>query len=158
MDCNPPGSSVHGILQARILEWLPCPPPGDLPSPGIELGSPAWKVDSLLSESLGKPHSIPYQDWKHYIYWDLVFMKNASYIFKGRPEGNNGLPWWLSSKQSPNNVGDTESIPGLGRSLGEGNGSPFQYSCLENSTDRRAWRITVHESQKSQTWLSNNKS
>ena len=36
MDCSPPGSSVHGILQARILEWLPCPPPGDLPDPGIE--------------------------------------------------------------------------------------------------------------------------
>ena len=36
VDCSPPGSSVHGILQARILEWLPCPPPGDLPDPGIE--------------------------------------------------------------------------------------------------------------------------
>ena len=34
--CGPPGSSVHGILQARILEWLPCPPPGDLPNPGIK--------------------------------------------------------------------------------------------------------------------------
>ena len=36
MDCNLPGSSVHGIFQARILEWLPFPPPGDLPNPGIE--------------------------------------------------------------------------------------------------------------------------
>ena len=36
MDCSPPGSSVHGILQARILEWLPCSPPGDLLDPGIE--------------------------------------------------------------------------------------------------------------------------
>ena len=36
MDCSPPGSSVHGILQARILEWLPCPPPGDSPHPGTE--------------------------------------------------------------------------------------------------------------------------
>ena len=34
--CNPQGSSVHGILQARILEWVACPPPGDLPNPGIE--------------------------------------------------------------------------------------------------------------------------
>ena len=44
MDCSPPGSSVHGILQARILEWVPCSPPGDLPDPGIEpksLRSPA---------------------------------------------------------------------------------------------------------------------
>ena len=36
MNCSLPGSSVHGILQARILSGLPCPPPGDLPSPGIE--------------------------------------------------------------------------------------------------------------------------
>ena len=37
--CNPPGSSVLGILQGRILEWWPCPPPGDLPNPGIEPAS-----------------------------------------------------------------------------------------------------------------------
>ena len=36
MDCSPPGSSVPGILQARVLEWLPCPPPGDPPDPGIK--------------------------------------------------------------------------------------------------------------------------
>ena len=36
MDCSPPGSSVHGILQTRILEWVAMPPPGDLPNPGIE--------------------------------------------------------------------------------------------------------------------------
>ena len=41
MDCSLPGSSVHGILQARILEWVACPPPGDLPDPGIEPMSPA---------------------------------------------------------------------------------------------------------------------
>ena len=36
MDCSLAGSSVHGVLQAGILEWLPCPPPGDLPDPGIK--------------------------------------------------------------------------------------------------------------------------
>ena len=44
MDCSLPGSSAHGILQARILEWVACPPPGDLPDPGIKpmsLTSPA---------------------------------------------------------------------------------------------------------------------
>ena len=50
MDCSPPGSSVHGILQARILEWLPFPSPGDLPDPGIEPRSPALQADSLTSE------------------------------------------------------------------------------------------------------------
>ena len=44
-----------GILQARILEWLPCPLPGDLFNPGIEPRSPALQVDSLPSEPLGKP-------------------------------------------------------------------------------------------------------
>ena len=41
MGCSPPGSSVHGILQARIIEWLPFPSPGDLLDPGIKLVSPA---------------------------------------------------------------------------------------------------------------------
>ena len=36
MDCSPPGSSAHWILQARILEWLSCPPSGYLPNPGME--------------------------------------------------------------------------------------------------------------------------
>ena len=53
--CSPPGSSVHRILQARILEGLPFPSPGDLPNPEIEPGSSALQADSLLSESPGKP-------------------------------------------------------------------------------------------------------
>ena len=48
-------AAVHGILQARILEWLVFPPPGGLPNPEIEPRSPALQVDSLPSESLGKP-------------------------------------------------------------------------------------------------------
>ena len=39
MDCSPPGFSVHGIFQARILEWVPRPPPGDFPDPGMEAAS-----------------------------------------------------------------------------------------------------------------------
>ena len=55
MDRSPPGSSVHGILQARTVEWLAVPSPGDLPDPGIEPQSPALQADSLLSEPPGKP-------------------------------------------------------------------------------------------------------
>ena len=47
-------------------------------------------------------------------------------------------------------AGDLGSIPGSGRSLGDGNGSPLQYSCLENSVDREAWQVTAHEF--SQSW------
>ena len=81
IDCSPPGSSWNsppwefssmGILQARILEWvavpfsrqeywsgLPCPPPGDLPNPGIKPRFPALQADSLPSEPPGKPREIP---------------------------------------------------------------------------------------------------
>ena len=51
------------------------------------------------------------------------------------------------------NPGEQDSIPGSGRSPGEGNGNPFQYSCLENPMDRGAWQATVHEVPKSQTQL-----
>ena len=49
---------------------------------------------------------------------------------------------------------DLGTIPGLGRSPGEGNGYPLQYSCQENSVDRGAWRATVHGVTKSRTQLS----
>ena len=64
----------------------------------------------------------------------------------------SGLPWWLSSKESACNSGDTGdvcSIPGSGRSPGEGNGNRLQYSCLGNPMDRGAWRATVHSVAKS---------
>ena len=54
------------------------------------------------------------------------------------------LPWWLSGKESACQAGDVDLIPGSERSLGEGNGNPLQYSCLENSMDRGAWQATVH--------------
>ena len=56
-----------------------------------------------------------------------------------------GLPQWLSVKNPPANAGDVGSIPGSGRSPGEGNGNPLQYSCLGNPMDRGAWWTTVHE-------------
>ena len=56
MDCSSPDSSVHGILQARILEWSATPSPGDLSDPGIEPISPALQAVSLLSEPPGKPN------------------------------------------------------------------------------------------------------
>ena len=52
MDCSPPGSSVHGILQARILEWIAIPFPRGSSNPGIEPASPALQADSLPSEPL----------------------------------------------------------------------------------------------------------
>ena len=57
-------------------------------------------------------------------------------------------------KASAYNVEDPGSIPGSGRSSGEGNGNPLQYSCLENPMDGGAWQSTVHRVTKSWTQLS----
>ena len=55
MNCSPPGSSVHGVFQARILERVAMPsPPGDIPHPGVKLVSPALQADCLPSEPPGK--------------------------------------------------------------------------------------------------------
>ena len=71
-------------------------------------------------------------------------LTHMHYSIKGyHPGGSDG-------KESACNARD----PGLGRSRGEGNGNPLQYSCLENSMDRGAWQATVHGVTKSQTQLS----
>ena len=89
--------------------------------------------------------------------WVIAFFKkNLSYIdtiwliivdFKGFPGSSDG-------KASACKAGDLGSIPGLGRSPGDGNGNSLQYSCLENSMDRGAWWGTIHGITKSQTQLS----
>ena len=61
------------------------------------------------------------------------------------------FPGGSDDKESACNAGDLALIPGSGRSLGEGNGNPLQYSCLGNPIDRRAWRATVHVVVKSWT-------
>ena len=65
-----------------------------------------------------------------------------------------GFPCGASYKESTSSAGDPGSIPGLGRSPGEGHGNPLQYSRLENPMDRGAWRATVHRVAKSQMQLS----
>ena len=65
-----------------------------------------------------------------------------------------GFPGGSAGKESACSVGDLGSIPRLGRSPGEGNDNPLQYSCLENSMDRGSWRATVHGVAKSWTRLS----
>ena len=73
----------------------------------------------------------------HIIFFDFLFIKVAL-VVKG-PPANAG------------NIRDADSIPGSGISPGGGHGNPLQYSCLENSMDRRAWWATVHGATKSQT-------
>ena len=75
----------------------------------------------------------------------LLIMENhlLSIIFPG------GSIWKKNLPANAGNSGDAGSIPGWGRSPGEGNGNPLQYSCLENPKDRGAWQTTVHRVTKS---------
>ena len=77
----------------------------------------------------------------HYIYCSLYFYL---FLFLSFPSGSDG-------KESDSNAGDLCSIPGSGRSPGEGNGNPYQSSCLENPMNGGAWRATVHGVPKSWT-------
>ena len=67
INCSPPGSSVHGILQAKILEWVAVPSTGDLPQPGIQPTSPALQAHSLPLSYQGSPR------WK---YLNINFKNN----------------------------------------------------------------------------------
>ena len=71
-------------------------------------------------------------------------------LFKASYRSIWGFPGGSDGKESACNARDPSLIPGLGRSPGEGNGNPLQYSCLENSMDRGAWKAIVYEVAKSQ--------
>ena len=84
------------------------------------------------------------------LYWICWYIENAKDVTRKLAELKNavllrgsiryfGFIRWLSGKESACNAGDTESIPGLRRSLGEGNSNPLQYSCLGNPMDRGVW-------------------
>ena len=90
------------------------------------------------------------EDFEHYFasVWDECNCAVVWAFFRDFPGGSDG-------KASVYNVGDPGSVLGLGRSPGEGNGNPLQYSCLEKPMDREAWYATVHGIAKSQTRLSN---
>ena len=103
MNCSPPCSPVHGILQARILEGV------------------------AMSFSRGSSQTWD-QTWvscitsRFFTIWDSLVAQRV---------------------ESACNAGDLISIPGLGRSPGEENSNPRQYSCLENPMDGRAWQAIV---------------
>ena len=102
MHCSPPGSVVHGVLQERMLEWLLCLPPGDLPNLGIKPMSPALKADSLPLEPPGKPcvlythvlfHGI------HVSYFGLLIWRAEllEHIEGREEEGDRGWDGWIAS-------------------------------------------------------------
>ena len=127
MDCNPPGSSAHGILQARILEWVAMPFSRDLPHPGIQpmsLSLLHWQAGSLPLVPPGKPF--------------LGLAREASptpVLLPRKSHGRRGLvgcsPWGREESGTTERLHFHSSLS----CIGEGNGSPLQYSCLENPRD-----------------------
>ena len=96
-------------------------------------------------QSPAMPRGGAHADGIHYVRWLEIRTGNVSW----------GFPGGSLVKNPPSNAGDIDSIPGLGRSPGEEDGTPLEYSCLENPMDRGAWCVTVHGVAKSQTRLSN---
>ena len=94
--------------------------------------------DIFHQRGSGFTHSRILYTWSHKVYSLLCPVSFTRYstlwIHTGDSVVNN----------PPANAGDSDLIPGSGRSLGGGNGNPLLYSCLENPTDRGAWRASVH--------------
>ena len=76
------------------------------------------------------------EDWGAQLYLNVLFERKRA--------GKESFPCGSDGKESACNAGDLSSIFELGRSPGEENGNPLQYSCLENSMDRGTWRAPVH--------------
>ena len=122
MDCSPPGSSVHGICQARILKWI------SIPFAKESSQRRDWSRVSCIAGwflLLNEPHT-------RVCVCVCVCVSTQTYIYTSFPGGSEG-------KESARSAGDLDSIPGSGRQPGEGKGNPLQYSCLENPMDGEAW-------------------
>ena len=144
-DSSPPGSPVPGILQARTLEWVAI------------FFSNAWKW-KVKVKSLSRVRLLA-NPWTASRVQIQVLLPTSSqlwvflclsYLIVGTTASGGS-----DGKVSTYNVGDLGSISGSGRSSGEGNDYPLQYSCLENPMDGGAWWATVHGVTNSRTQLSN---
>ena len=131
-------SATHTFFNAlspkvKLGEWVG--------SWGVGLSHPVW---TRPAQPCGTclAHLVKSLDWKGLLSYFLV---QHWYL---------GLPRWLSGKESACQAGDSDLAPGSGRSPGEGNDKPLQYSCLGKSMDRGAWWATVPGVTKSLTWLS----
>ena len=127
MDYSLPGSSIHGIFQARVLEWIAI-------SFSIIFHFHAW--EAWWAAVYGVSQSRTWLKW----------LSLAAMVLSSFPGG-------LASKKSTCNVGDLDLIPGLGRCPG---GRHSNYNILDwrIPMDRGAWQATVHGIAKSHTWLS----
>ena len=115
-DCSLPGFTIHGIFRQEYWSGLPCPPPGDLPDPGIKPMSPALVAGFfyLSLSHLGIPEKT------------LNCIRRGISVY-----AYVAFPGSIVIKNPPASAGDIGLIPGSGRSLEKGNDKPLQYSCLK---------------------------
>ena len=150
VNSSPPGSSVHGILQVRILKWVAMPFSRDLPDPGIEPRSHALQADSLHSEPPGKQTNTKKQKQQKASQRNS-FQHGIRTGFFSATYSMLGLPSWRRQLRICLQCGRPRFDPWVRKIPGEGNGYPGQYSCLENPMARGTWWATVHRVAKS--WM-----
>ena len=119
---------------------------------GLHLCNPEMSK-SLVLQHFGQDNSLFTRPYAKHLWFIQKRIKYQPIL--GVHKGNKGFPSGSDNKESSSNAGDPGSIPGSGRSPGEGNGYPLQYSWLENPMDRGARRVTAHRVTKSWTRLSN---
>ena len=184
MDCSLLGSSVHGIFQARVLEWVAISSSGDLPDLEIKPRSPAFQADALPSKLPGKPSclglscSIDLQvglpTWCGYpLTWMCSFfseVKSESVscsvlsdsaatpwtVACQAPQsmGFLGLPWWLRWWRICPQCRKPEFDPWVRRISWRKACNPLHYSCLENPMGWGIGQAAVHGVPESRTRLS----
>ena len=119
---------------------------------------PALEAWNLNHWTTGKSQSLLFNalnSWRIWGWLWFFFKPNITHdLLEPCPINNSfGISYGSLVKNLPANAGDAGSIPGLGRSPGEGNGYSLQYCCLGNPMDRRDWQASAHGVAKSQTWL-----
>ena len=117
-------------------------------------------MSETQKREMGQEHKCSHNKHSNISYrseWDWHRSHNVTLVLSldihSTKRVNLGFLGGSDGKASTCNAGDLGSIPELGRSSGEGNGNPLQYSCLENSMDGGTWRATVHGVAKSRTRL-----
>ena len=152
MDCSLPGSSVHGIFQARTLEWAAISS-SRVSSLFRDRTHIFWIASRFFTTAPPKKTSLKAQPVLNPDF--TLILANSIIVTRVKEESEvmifiiTPVSRWVKYAE------DVDSIPGLRRSSGGGNGSPLQCSCLENPMDRAVWRATVHGLQKNRIWLSN---
>ena len=136
MDCSLPVSSVYGIFQARVLEWGAIAFSEIWPSELIFCFPCLYTPSKWIEFKLFSKVFIFFKIFGFCSFLFLKFICSLRWVMSLFTRDN---PCGSDSKASPYNAGDPGSIPGSGRSPGEGSVNPLQYSCLENLTDRGAW-------------------